>query len=248
MLRISNLHVAVADKEILKGVSLIIEPGKTCVLMGPNGSGKSTLAYTIMGHPEYKIKKQKPTTKNHIELNGKYIDTLKPDERAKLGLFLAFQAPVAIPGVSASSFLYIASKVTKPNLKLNILKFNKEIELMCRQIGIAKEFLKRSLNCDFSGGEKKKMEMLQLLVLKPKYAIIDEIDTGLDIDALKIVASQINKLTASGTGMLLITHYQRILKYIKAYSVHVMIDGKIIRSGGSKLASIVERRGYERLI
>ncbi|MCH7541372.1 Fe-S cluster assembly ATPase SufC [Patescibacteria group bacterium] len=252
MLEIKNLHVsseaALASpdrsfggqgKEILKGVTLKIKPGEIHALMGPNGSGKSSLSLALAGHPRYKI------TSGNILLDRKDITMLTPDKRAKLGLFLAMQYPVAVPGVSVTNFLRSSLRNLKGKVKpAEFVKTTKEKMVSLK---IDESFARRSINDGFSGGEKKKMEVLQLTVLQPKYAVLDETDSGLDIDALKLVASGIKKASGPKMGILLITHYQRILKYIKPDYVHVLIDGKIVKSGSYKLAVEIEEGGYAKI-
>ena len=239
MLEIKNLHVEFKDKEILKGVNLTLEPGKVHALMGPNGSGKSTLAHVLAGDPRYNVVSGK------ILLNGKDITKSNPNERAKLGLFLSFQNPVEIEGVKLSTFLRQAYNSLNKK-KLSILEFNELLNKKAEELKIPKEFLSRYLNKGFSGGEKKKAEILQLLVLNPKIAILDEVDSGTDVDALKIVARAINKINKStGMTILIITHYNRILKYLKPDKVFVMIDGKVVKEGNnSHLAEEIDERGY----
>lgn len=243
-LEIKDLHVSVEGKEILKGLNLIIREGETHAIMGPNGSGKSTLAYTIMGHPRYKIEK------GQILFNGNDITKLTPDKRAKLGLFLGFQYPMEVTGVTLFNFLKTAYNSMKSNGKdgetVSALEFKKMLEEKMGKLKMDQEFMKRYLNEGFSGGEKKRCEVLQLAVLEPKIAVLDETDSGLDIDALRIVAEGIKTLSdTTGFGTLLITHYQRILQYIKPQFVHVMFNGRIIKSGDEKLAEQLEREGYE---
>ena len=260
-LKIINLFAALSDKLILKGINLAMNPGEVHVIMGPNGSGKSTLAGILMGNPAYKIKdqsvRQAQDERSKIKINDKNIIDLRPDERARMGLFLAFQNPVGIPGVSVANLLRTAhslktknkdnkKKKTLHNPVLSVWEFNERLIEKAKKLGIPSEFLKRSLNEEFSGGEKKKLEMLQAIVLQPKYAIFDEIDTGLDIDALQIVACGIEQLKKEGTGILVITHYQRILKFAKPDYVHILVKGKIIESGDYKLAKEVEKNGYKR--
>lgn len=263
MLSIKNLYISIGDKEILKGVDLTIKPGEVHAVMGPNGSGKSTLAYAVMGHPAYKItnKSQKSNSKTEIKLDGKDLLKLAPDELAKLGLFLAFQSPTSIPGVSVGKFLRHLYKIQdskirrsqdpkNTNRKIDIqsaLALNKILKDYSEKLHIKKELLNRSLNDNFSGGEKKKIETLQMLFLKPKYVLIDEIDTGLDVDSLKVVAESIAELKKEKAGILIITHYNRILHYIKPDYVHVMMAGKIVKSGDANLAKVIEEKGYERI-
>lgn len=251
-LLIQNLSVSVAKKQILKDINLEIDSGQIHALMGPNGSGKTTLAQVVMGSPNYKIKDNRPK----IKINNKDIAGLTADKRAREGLFLAFQNPIAIPGVSVANILrmaYQAVKKEKPqtskhNPALSVWEFNKILLSKAQGLGIQKDLLSRSLNEDFSGGEKKKLEMLSALLLSPKYAIFDEIDTGLDVDALKTIADAILELKEQGTGILLITHYQRILKFARPDFVHIMIGGKIVESGGYGLAEEVEKEGYKKWI
>lgn len=261
MLEIKNLHVYVDGKHIVKGVDLDVKPGEVHVVMGPNGSGKSSLAYALMGHPNYRIKNKKAKSKNSnpagskIVLDGKDITDESPDERARTGLFLAFQHPVGIPGVSVANFLRVAKQSLTGDVKKeeskaeemkNVAEFNKILQDKAEMLGIEQDFLKRSLNESFSGGEKKKIEMLQLMVLEPKYGVIDEIDTGLDVDALKLVASGIKKIEEENkTGVLLITHYQRILQHLRPDFVHVMKGGKIVHTGSHEVAAKIEKKGYQ---
>ena len=235
---IQDLHVSVEGKEILKGVNLEIDMGKTYALMGPNGSGKSTLANALMGHPKYKIDKGK------IFLNGQEITNLKPNEKAKLGLFLSFQYPSEISGVTLSTFLRTCLNSIKDE-KLSVVEFHKLIKQKMSELNMDPSFSKRYLNEGFSGGEKKRAEILQMTMLNPKFALLDETDSGLDVDALKIVATGINKLRGPNLGILLITHYYRILEYITPDAVHVMYNGRIIKSGGKELAKEIEKNGYD---
>ena len=241
MLNIKNLNVAIKDKSILNGVNLKIGKGETHVIMGPNGSGKSTLAQTLFSHPAYKI------IEGEIFFNSKNITGLATDKIAKLGMLLAFQYPQTIPGVTVVNLLKVASWQKPKKQKISLEKFTKDIQRQARKMHLADEFLSRSLNEGFSGGEKKKTEVLQLSVLKPKLAVFDETDSGLDIDALRIVAKQINELKKLGTSIMLITHYQRILKYIKPDFVHVLLRGRIVKSGSEELAEKIEKEGYEKI-
>lgn len=236
-LEIRDLRVSVEGKEILKGVSLDINQGEVCAIMGPNGSGKSTLASTLMGHPGYKI------TAGTARLFGQDITALRPDKRARLGLFLSFQYPQAIPGVSVSNFLRTALEANGKGMPIpQFLTFLKEKMALLK---IDPGFISRYLNDGFSGGEKKRIEILQMAVLQPKMAILDETDSGLDVDALRTVADGVNSLRGPGLGILLITHYQRLLNYIVPDKVHVLMDGLIVRSGGKDLALEIEKRGYD---
>lgn len=237
MLTIQNLHVSSDKKKILNGVTLKIKPGEIHVIMGPNGSGKSSLSLALMGHPRYKI------TSGSVKLDGKDITLLTPDKRAKLGLFLAMQYPTAIPGVSVANFLRTSVKNLKKGVKPP--EFVKDLRAKMADLKIDESFASRGINEGFSGGEKKKMEVLQLSILNPKYAVLDETDSGLDVDALKLVAAGIKKSHGPKMGILLITHYQRILKYVKPDFVHILIDGKIVKSGSHKLAEKIEESGYK---
>jgi len=241
-LSIRNLHVSADGKKIVNGVSIKIKPGEIHVVMGPNGSGKSTMAQALMGHPNFKIE----NSKSEVCMDGVDLLNMSPDERAKNGLFLAFQHPISVSGVSVQKFLWGAYKILNPKVKNGILDFRKEMELVADKLGISKEILKRSLNEDFSGGEKKRVEILQLLMLKPKYVVLDEIDSGLDVDAIKVVADGVRRaMNEMGAGVLLITHYQRILEFICPDFVHMLIDGKIVKSGGMELVEEIEKNGYE---
>ena len=240
---IKNLHVSVEGKRILKGVNLTVEKGKVHALMGPNGSGKSTLAYTLMGHPQYEVED------GEVIFKGQNVLDLEPDERARLGLFLAFQYPTTIPGVTVANFLRQAlnAKRTAQNggKPIPIPEFRKLLIEKMKLLNMDPSFAGRYLNEGFSGGEKKRAEILQMAVLEPEIAILDETDSGLDIDALRIVANGVNSLIGPNMGILLITHYQRILNYVKPDRVHVMFDGRIVVSGGSELAHELEARGYD---
>jgi Fe-S cluster assembly ATP-binding protein len=243
-LEIRDLHVNIDDKEILKGVDLTIKPGEIHALMGPNGSGKSTLAYSLMGHPGYEV------TGGQVLFKGQDLLELAPDERAKLGLFLAFQYPVAIPGVSVANFLRSAinarRKVDDPEDKgIPVGEFRTLLKKKMDLLEMGHEFAGRYLNDGFSGGEKKRAEILQLATLEPEIAVLDETDSGLDIDALRIVASGVNALAGPDLGVLVITHYQRILKYITPQFVHIMLAGRIVESGGPELAEHLEEQGYD---
>ncbi len=239
-LEIKDLHVSVEGKEIIKGLDLTINQGELHALMGPNGSGKTSLAMTIMGHPKYKI------DSGEILFDGQNISTLSPDKRARLGLFLAMQYPTEIPGVQYTTFLRAAYSALKE--KVSVMEFKDILKEHLDAFKFPAEFLDRSLNEGFSGGEKKRAEILQLKILKPKFAVLDETDSGLDIDALKNVAESINEVANNELGMLLITHYQRILNYVHPQFVHVMIDGKIVKSGGEELAKELEEKGYENFL
>ena len=237
MLEIRNLHISSENKEIVKGVNLKVKPGEIHALMGPNGSGKSTLALALAGHPRYK------STSGKILLDGKNITNLAPDKKAKLGLFLAMQHPVVVPGVSVTNFLRTSTRSLKKNIPNE--EFVQAAKTKMKELKIDQSFAARSVNDGFSGGEKKKMEVLQLSVLTPKYAVLDEVDSGLDVDALKLVAKSIKKSSGPEVGILLITHYQRILKHIRPDCVHVMVDGQIVQSGNYKLAERIEDQGYQ---
>ena len=238
---VSNLRVAVEGNEILKGIDLSVEPGRVNALMGPNGSGKSTLALALAGHPQYEILSGSAT------LEDEDLLALSPDKRGKAGLFLSFQYPAAIPGVSVANFLRTARQAVKPD-DLPPAKFRQLILEQLELLEIETSFLGRYVNDGFSGGEKKRLEMLQLAVLQPKYAILDETDSGLDVDALRAVAESVKNLRADAgrdTGFLIITHYPRILEYITPDVVHVMMDGRIVKTGGEDLAHNIEAEGYD---
>ncbi len=237
-LEIQNLHVRVEDKEILKGVNLRVSKGETHALMGPNGSGKSTLANTIMGNPNYEV------TEGKVLLNGEDLTEADPDERARAGLFLAFQYPATIPGVSVANFLRIAMNARREE-PIKVKEFGKILAENVDLLKIDRSFTKRYLNEGFSGGEKKRAEILQLAMLKPEVAVLDETDSGLDIDALRIVSDGVNALRGPKMGTLIITHYTRILNYVKPEFVHIMLDGRIVREGGPELADTLEEKGYE---
>ena len=238
MLEVKNLHVEFKGKEILNGLNLKLEAGSVHALMGPNGSGKSTLSYVIMGHPSYEV------TSGEILLDGKNILALTPNERAKLGLFLSFQNPIEIEGVKISTFLRQAYNAINRK-KLSLLEFQELLEKRADELKIPRDFLSRYLNKGFSGGEKKKAEILQLLVLNPKIAILDETDSGLDIDSLKLVANGINSFMKKDKIVLIITHYKRILEHIKPDKVSIIIDGKIALDGTKELVNSLEEKGYE---
>ena len=248
---VKDLHVAVEGKEILKGLSLEVRKGEIHALMGPNGSGKSTFANTLMGHPRYEV------TSGEIQFKGESVLELEPDERSRAGLFMAFQYPVAIPGVTVANFLRTAlnARMSSPQTNgsgaapvkrgINIKEFRGMLREQMARLRMDESFATRYLNDGFSGGEKKRAEILQMALLKPEIAIMDETDSGLDIDALRIVADGVNALAGPGLGVLVITHYQRILDYIKPHFVHVMVDGRISLSGGPELAHELEKRGYD---
>jgi len=243
-LEIRNLHVTVEDQPILKGVNLIVRQGEIHALMGPNGSGKSTLSNTIMGHPAYEV------TAGQIIFDGVDILEMEPDERSRRGLFMAFQYPVAIPGVTVANFLRNAlnarRRMTNPADKgIPIPAFRKLMIEKMDMLRMDHEFAGRYLNDGFSGGEKKRAEILQMAVLEPQIAIMDETDSGLDIDALRVVSEGVTTLYGPNLGVLVITHYQRILNYIKPQFVHIMMDGQIVESGGPELALHLEEQGYD---
>jgi Fe-S cluster assembly ATP-binding protein len=243
-LKVSRLHASVGENEILKGIDLEVSQGSVHALMGPNGSGKSTLAFSLAGHPSYRV------TSGSVTLDGEELLELSPDKRAKLGLFLSFQYPAAIPGVSVANFIRTARQSLHPG-DLPPAKFRKLIFEQLDELDMDPAFLGRYVNDGFSGGEKKRLEMLQLAMLAPKYAILDETDSGLDVDALKAVGNSVNALRASedgkSIGFLIITHYPRILQYIAADHVHIMMDGRIVKSGGPELANVIEREGYDKI-
>lgn len=241
---IRNLHVSIDGKEILKGLNLTIPQGEVHAIMGPNGTGKSTLAYTLMGHPSYEV------TGGEVWIDDTNILELEPDERSRLGIFLAFQYPVAIPGVTVANFLRSAvnarRRADNPEDKgVAIPEFRKMLKDKMSYLKMDQAFAGRYLNDGFSGGEKKRAEILQMAMLKPRFAILDETDSGLDIDALRIVSEGVNALRGPDLGVLVITHYQRILNYIKPDVVHVMMDGRIVESGDADLALHLEEHGYD---
>ncbi len=243
MLEIKNLHVNVADKEILKGVNLTIKKGEVHAIMGRNGSGKSTLSYALTGKEGYEI------TKGEILLDGENILEMEPNERAVAGLFLAFQYPIEIPGVTTMTFLKAAmnaQRKAKGQEELSTPDFMRAVKKTAQELDIDSSMLKRPLNVGFSGGEKKRAEILQMALLKPKMCIFDETDSGLDIDALKIVAKGVNALRNENRSMLIITHYQRLLNYIVPDIVHVFSDGKIVKTGDKELALELEKQGYSK--
>ena len=239
-LEIRGLGASVEDKQILKGIDLVVRQGETHALMGPNGSGKSTLANVLMGRPGYKL------TAGQVLFNGEDITKLSADKRAQRGLFLAMQYPVEIPGVSVVNFLRTAYKNVKGQ-EINALAFRKHLKEKMNLLGVEDAMVQRYVNQGFSGGVKKKNEVLQLAVLEPQIAVLDETDSGLDIDSLKAVATGVAQLIGPDLGVLLITHYQRILDYIAPDFVHVMIDGRIVKSGGAEIAHELEAKGYEGL-
>jgi len=243
-LEIKNLHVSIEGNEIIKGLNLSMSTGEIHAIMGPNGTGKSTLAYTLMGHPNYEV------TQGEVLLNGEDVLEMEPNERAIKGLFLAFQYPSAVPGVSIANFLRMAinarRRAENPEDKgISLIEFRKLLIDNMKQLKVNKDFAGRYLNDGFSGGEKKRVEVLQMLTLKPTFAILDEPDSGLDIDAIKVVAEGVNAMRGADFGGLIITHYQRILDYAKPDFVHVMMNGKIVASGGPELALELEANGYE---
>jgi len=237
-LEIIDLHAKVEGKEILKGIDLVVKQGETHALMGPNGSGKSTLSNVIMGRPGYVL------TQGQVLLNGEDISALTADERAKRGLFLAMQYPTEIPGVSVVNFLRTAYNSIKGG-QVSALEFRKHMKTQMERLGVEDSMVQRYVNQGFSGGEKKRNEVLQLAVLEPAIALLDETDSGLDIDSLKLVAESVNDLAGPDLGVLIITHYQRMLNYITPAFVHVMMQGRIVRSGGPELSHQLEDKGYE---
>ena len=237
-LEIQNLHVSTDDREILHGVDLNVAKGETHALMGPNGSGKSTLANTIMGNPAYQI------TEGRILLNGEDVTEAEPDERARAGLFLAFQYPATIPGVSVANFLRTAVNAGRDE-PIKVKDFGALLRENMELLKMDPAFNKRYLNEGFSGGEKKRAEILQLAMLRPQIAVLDETDSGLDIDALRVVSDGVNALRGPDLGTLIITHYTRILRYVRPDFVHIMLDGRVVREGGAELADQLEEQGYD---
>jgi Fe-S cluster assembly ATP-binding protein len=249
MLNIKNLHASIetddGDKEILKGIDLDIKAGEVHAIMGPNGAGKSTLGYTLSGREDYEI------TDGSITLDGEDITEMDPEERAAAGLFLAFQYPIEIPGVNMSTFLKTslnAIRKTRGEEELDALALLKLMKSKCKELGISEDMMKRSVNVGFSGGEKKRNEVLQMAMLEPKFAVLDETDSGLDIDALKTVADGVNAMRSADRSFLVITHYQRLLDYIKPDVVHILAGGKIVKTGGPDLALELEEKGYDAVI
>lgn len=242
VLEIKNLHVSVEDKEILKGLNLTLKTGEIAAIMGPNGTGKSTLSAAIMGNPNYEI------TEGDILFDGESILDLEVDERARLGLFLAMQYPAEIPGITNAEFIRAAMNAGKEDdEKISVLDFITKLDEKMELLGMREEMAERYLNEGFSGGEKKRNEILQLLMLEPKFALLDEIDSGLDIDALKVVSKGVNAMRGEGFGAMIITHYQRLLNYITPDVVHVMMEGQVVLSGGPELAARLEQEGYAKI-
>jgi Fe-S cluster assembly ATP-binding protein len=239
-LEITGLEVSVEGEKILKGLDLSVSKGETHALMGPNGSGKSTLAYAIMGHPAYEI------TAGSVTLKGTDVAELTPDERAQLGLFLAMQYPTEIPGVSLTNFLRTSVNAVREE-DVPVRRFMTELREQMSGLEMDEKFLQRNVNEGFSGGEKKRFEILQMAMMKPEIAVLDETDSGLDVDALRVVAEGVNRLRGPELGVLIITHYTRILNYITPDHVHVMMEGRIVQSGGAELADELEAKGYEHL-
>ena len=242
VLEVKDLHVTVEEKEILKGVNLKMSTGEIHAIMGPNGTGKSTLSSTIMGDPAYKI------TKGDILLNGKSIIDLPVDERARMGLFLAMQYPQEIPGVTNAEFVKSAINARRPkDDPIPLMDFIKRLDETLETLDMSEEMADRYLNEGFSGGEKKRNEIMQMMMIRPEFAILDEIDSGLDIDALKVVSRGVNQMRGDNFGSLIITHYQRLLNYIVPDYVHVMMDGQLVKTGGPDLAIRLEKEGYAKL-
>jgi Fe-S cluster assembly ATP-binding protein len=242
LLEVKDLHAGIEGKEILKGLTLTVKKGEVHAIMGPNGSGKSTLAKVLAGHPSFKV------ISGEVLYEGRNLLELEPDERAREGVFLAFQYPVEVPGVSNSEFLRLAYNEKMKHHgeeELDPLEFNDYLKEKAKIVEMSSDFFKRSVNEGFSGGEKKRNEILQMAVLAPKLAILDETDSGLDIDALRIVAEGVNKLRSSENGIILVTHYQRLLNYIHPDFVHVLAGGRIVKQGGKELALELEEKGYD---
>lgn len=239
-LNIQDLHAKIPDREILKGFNLEVKPGEVHAIMGPNGSGKSTLSKVLCGHEEYEV------TAGSVTLDGQNLLEMEVDERSRAGLFLAFQYPFEIPGVSNANFIRAALQARLPKGEdLDAVAFYKQLYTRMDQLEMNRSFTSRSVNEGFSGGEKKRNEVLQLMMLEPKYVVLDETDSGLDIDAMKVVARGVNAMRSEDRGFLVITHYQRLLDYIKPDIVHVMVDGRIVHSGGPELALKLEEKGYD---
>lgn len=241
MIEIKNLHVSIGDRKILDGLNLTVKAGEVAAIMGPNGTGKSTLSYVISGREGYDV------TEGEVLLNGENILGLEPHERAARGVFLAFQYPVEIPGVATMTFLKAAlnaQRRSRGEEELQTPEFMKRVREAATTLGINMDMLKRALNCGFSGGEKKRMDILQMSLLEPRFAILDETDSGLDIDALRVVSEGVNALRSKDRAFLVITHYQRLLDYIKPDTVHVMAKGRVVKTGGPELALELEKSGY----
>ncbi len=238
---IIDLHCRIEEREILKGLNLVVRKGEVHALMGPNGSGKSTLANAIMGHPKYEV------TAGQILMKGENILEMDPDERARKGLFLAFQYPCEVPGVRVGNFLRLAC-TARAGKEIDMMEFYDKLELKMKVLDMDEKFRNRYLNEGFSGGEKKRNEILQMMMLEPEFAVLDETDSGLDIDALKVVSRGVNELRGPDLGVLIITHYERILRYISPDFVHIMVDGKIVKSGGADLAAHLEEHGYDWIV
>lgn len=242
VLEIKDLHVSIEDKEILKGVNLTLKTGEIAAIMGPNGTGKSTLSAAIMGNPNYEV------TQGEILLDGENILDLEVDERARLGLFLAMQYPSEIPGITNAEFIRAAMNAGKEDdEKISVMDFITKLDEKMAFLGMKEEMVERYLNEGFSGGEKKRNEILQLLMLEPKFALLDEIDSGLDIDALKVVSKGVNAMRGKDFGAMIITHYQRLLNYITPDVVHIMMDGRVVLTGGAELAARLEKEGYAKI-
>ena len=242
VLEIKDLHVSIEDKEILKGVNLTLKTGEIAAIMGPNGTGKSTLSAAIMGNPNYEV------TQGEILLDGENILDLEVDERARLGLFLAMQYPSEIPGITNAEFIRAAMNAEKEDdEKISVMDFITKLDEKMEFLGMKEEMAERYLNEGFSGGEKKRNEILQLLMLEPKFALLDEIDSGLDIDALKVVSKGVNAMRGKDFGAMIITHYQRLLNYITPDVVHIMMDGRVVLTGGAELAARLEKEGYAKI-
>lgn len=242
VLEIKDLHVSIEDKEILKGVNLTLKTGEITAIMGPNGTGKSTLSAAIMGNPNYEV------TQGEILLDGENILDLEVDERARLGLFLAMQYPSEIPGITNAEFIRAAMNVGKEDdEKISVMDFITKLDEKMEFLGMKEEMAERYLNEGFSGGEKKRNEILQLLMLEPKFALLDEIDSGLDIDALKVVSKGVNAMRGNDFGAMIITHYQRLLNYITPDVVHIMMDGRVVLTGGAEIAARLEKEGYAKI-
>lgn len=238
LLRINNLKVNIDETKILKGLNLNIKQGETHIIMGPNGSGKSTLAYSLMGHPDYEI------VDGQMDFDGEIINELAADKRAKKGIFLSFQYPEEIPGVTVEDFLRTAKSAVSEK-SIGLMAFKKLLKEKMQDLDMSEEYASRYLNLGFSGGEKKKNEILQMSILDPKLAILDETDSGLDVDAIKIVAEGVNKFKNENKSVLVITHYNKLLNYLKPDYIHILLDGRIVKTGGMELAKEIDEKGYD---